>query len=155
MHSGEDPADRKNIEIAQATYGDYKLKISADYTVPENQRINFQKKRQQMVLLEGSIHKLKVDFNQRIQELKIRKKEIVDHVLKLNGRLGEINNELGSEEELFVPSIDKVTEYPENYFEIQESDIEAFREEKRKEELAKAKASNKKKAGKTQEEEDA
>jgi hypothetical protein len=30
-----------------------------------------------MVLLEGSIHKLKVDFNQKIQELKIRKKDIV------------------------------------------------------------------------------
>jgi hypothetical protein len=24
MHSGEDPADRKDIEIAQATYGDKK-----------------------------------------------------------------------------------------------------------------------------------
>jgi hypothetical protein len=63
MHSGEDPEDRKEIDIAQATYGDFKLKIAPDYTVPENQRVNFSKKRQQMVLLEGSIHKLKVDFN--------------------------------------------------------------------------------------------
>lgn len=47
-----------------------------------------------MVLLEGSIHKLKVDFNQKIQELKIRKQEIIDRVKKLNGRLGEIHNEL-------------------------------------------------------------
>jgi hypothetical protein len=54
-----------------------------------------------MVLLEGSIHKLKVDFNQKIQELKIRKKEIVDHVLKLNERLTEINTELGVKEELY------------------------------------------------------
>ena len=56
-----------------------------------------------MVLLEGSIHKLKVDFNQKIQELKLRKKDIVDHVIKLNERLTEINQELGSKEELFVP----------------------------------------------------
>lgn len=77
MHNGEDPEDRRDIEVAQATYGDFKLKISPEYTVPENQRMNFQKKRQQMVLLEGSIHKLKVDFNQKIQELKIRKKDIV------------------------------------------------------------------------------
>ena len=41
MHSGEDPADRKEIEIAMASYGDCKLKISPDYTVPENQRINY------------------------------------------------------------------------------------------------------------------
>lgn len=63
MHSGEDPADRKEIDIAKATYGDKELKISSDYKVPENERVNYQKKRQQMVLLEGSIHKLKVDFN--------------------------------------------------------------------------------------------
>lgn len=54
-----------------------------------------------MVLLEGSIHKLKVDFNQKIQELKLRKKEIVDHVGQLNVRLTEINKELKIEEELF------------------------------------------------------
>lgn len=71
-----------------------------------------------MVLLEGSIHKLKVDFNQKIQELKIRKKEIVDHVSNLNVRLTEINKELGTTEELFQPEIDKDAEYPENYFEI-------------------------------------
>lgn len=63
MHSGEDPEERKAIDEAMATFGDYKLKQSHDYKVPENQRVNFSKKRQQMVLLEGSIHKLKVDFN--------------------------------------------------------------------------------------------
>ncbi len=55
--------------------------------VPENQRVNFAKKRQQMVLLEGSIHKLKVDFNKKISELKVRKREIIDRVKKLNLRL--------------------------------------------------------------------
>lgn len=66
MHSGEDPEDRKEIEVALSTFGDYKLKLSPSYIVPENQRVNFSKKRQQMVLLEGSIHKLKVDFNKKI-----------------------------------------------------------------------------------------
>jgi topoisomerase IA-like protein len=36
MHSGEDPTDRKEIEIALSTYGDYKLKLASDYIVPEN-----------------------------------------------------------------------------------------------------------------------
>ena len=66
MHSGVDAEEQKAIEEAMATFGDYKMKQSSDYTVPENQRVNFSKKRQQMVLLEGSIHKLKVDFNQKI-----------------------------------------------------------------------------------------
>ena len=87
MHSGEDPEDRKEIQLAKQTYGDFKLKLAANYIVPENQRVNFAKKRQQMVLLEGSIHKLKVDFNKKIAELKGRKKEIIDRVKTLNTRL--------------------------------------------------------------------
>jgi|TARA_B110001450_G_scaffold220633_1_gene216216 hypothetical protein len=62
--------------------------------------------------------------------LKIRKKEIVDHVGLLNGRLQEINKELKVEEDLFLPSIDKDVEYPENFFEIQDSDITAFKAKK-------------------------
>lgn len=74
MQNDEDDESRKKIEEARATYGDYKLKVSPDYSVPENERITFQKKRHAMVLLEGSIHKLKVDFNQKIQDMKVRKK---------------------------------------------------------------------------------
>ena len=87
MNSGEDPADRKQIQLAKQTYGDFKLKLAANYVVPENQRVNFAKKQQQMILLEGSIHKLKVDFNKKITELKDRKREIIERVKKLNTRL--------------------------------------------------------------------
>ena len=59
-----------------------------------------------MVLLEGSIHKLKVDFNTKIQELKLRKKEIIDRVNKLNKTLVDINHELGDHETLIKPTID-------------------------------------------------
>jgi len=45
MHTGEDPEERKAIEEAMATFGDFKLKTSPDYQVPENQRVNFSKKR--------------------------------------------------------------------------------------------------------------
>ena len=45
MHSGEDPEDRKEIQLAKQTYGDFKLKLAANYVVPENQRVNFAKKR--------------------------------------------------------------------------------------------------------------
>ena len=86
-----------------------------------------------MVLLQGSIHKLKVDFNQKIQELKIRKKQIIDHVGTVNTRLAEINAELGSSDAVFVPTIDYASEYPENFFEIKEEDIEAFKIKQEKE----------------------
>lgn len=83
-----------------------------------------------MVLLEGSIHKLKVDFNKKISELKLRKKEIIDRVSVLNGRLSNINKELGDKSELFVPSIDETAEYPEKFFEVQDSEIDAFKKAK-------------------------
>jgi len=51
--------------------------MSHDYEVPESLQINQTKKRQQMVLLEGSIHKLKIDFNTKINELKSKKKSII------------------------------------------------------------------------------
>lgn len=105
-----------------------------------------------MVLLEGSIHKLKVDFNQKIQELKLRKKDIIDHVAKLNVRLTEINKELGSQEELFEPSIDLAVEYPEKNFDIGDNDIDDFKIRLEKEEAAK-KAGAKKKGKKGKQEE--
>ena len=40
-----------------------------------------------MVLLEGSIHKLKVDFNTKIQDLKQRKKDTIARVAQMNGRV--------------------------------------------------------------------
>lgn len=79
--------NQENIKNARATFGTFNLKMSHDYEVPENMQINSQKKRQQMVLLEGSIHKLKVDFNTKINELKLRKKQIIGHVANLHERL--------------------------------------------------------------------
>jgi hypothetical protein len=144
MHSGEDPEDRKEISNAKQTYGDFKLKLGNNYVVPENQRVNFAKKRQQMVLLEGSIHKLKVDFNKKISELKVRKRDIIDRVKTLNKRLSVINHELGDSNELFEPSIDENVEYPEKFFDIQDQDIEQFRKVKAEREKA---AAQSKKAG--------
>lgn len=51
-----------------------------------------------MVLLEGSIHKLKVDFNNKILDLKHRKTEIIEMVKSMNGRVEQINKVLEVEE---------------------------------------------------------
>lgn len=87
INGNEEPEKNPKIIEARSTYGMFNLKMSHDYEVPENQQINFSKKRQQMVLLEGSIHKLKVDFNTKIQDLKQRKKDIISSVSQMNGRL--------------------------------------------------------------------
>ena len=102
-----------------------------------------------MVLLEGSIHKLKVDFNTKIQDLKQRKKDIIASVAQMNTRLAQINTVLGTPEELFLPSIDEKAEYPQKFFDINDQEIEDFRELKKQRELdaaASKKGGKKKKA---------
>lgn len=89
-----------------------------------------------MVLLEGSIHKLKVDFNKKIAEMKVRKRQIIDRVKAQNKRLGQINNDLGDNNDLFEPTIDEAVEYPEKFFEVDDNDIEAFRKLKLEREKA-------------------
>ncbi len=98
INSHEDVDKNAAIIEARATYGMYSLKMAADYEVPENMQINFSKKRQQMVLLEGSIHKLKVDFNNKILDLKHKKIEIIETVKTMNNRIEQINQVLEVEE---------------------------------------------------------
>lgn len=100
-----------------------------------------------MVLLEGSIHKLKVDFNTKINDLKLRKVKIIDRVKDLNSRLSTINNDLGTQEDLVLPSIDESVEYPMKIFDVGDQDIENYRALKKKrveEEEAKKKGGGKK-----------
>jgi hypothetical protein len=96
-----------------------------------------------MVLLEASIYKLKMDFNTKIQELKLRKKEILTRVEVLYTRVGAINEDLKTPEELTLPQIDEAREYPQKFFEVNDDDIETFKMMK-----AQREADDKGKAGK-------
>ena len=51
----EDPADVAAIKEAQANIGDFKLKTAPDYVVPEHLRIDTEKKRMQMLVLQGLV----------------------------------------------------------------------------------------------------
>ena len=74
VSQGKDPEELQKIENAKNSFGEFKFKIDVqNYDVPEHEQVDFNKKRQQMILLEGSIHKLKLDFNKRIGDLRIRK----------------------------------------------------------------------------------
>lgn len=88
-----------------------------------------------MVLLEGSIHKLKVDFNTKINELKLRKKQIIGNVANLHERLHQINGELGTPETLVLPTIDEKAEVPQKFFDISDKEIDEYRELKKQREL--------------------
>lgn len=57
--------DVQAIKSAEENMGDFKLKSDKNYVVPERQRVNAFKKRQQMVLLQESVHFIKMGLNER------------------------------------------------------------------------------------------
>lgn len=74
----------------------------------------------------------------------------------MNQRITEINKVLGKEEELFLPSIDEKTEYPQRFFNVNDKDIDQYREykiRKAAQEAAAAKGGGKRAAAKAAQEE--
>ena len=118
MNRGDDKTEKAKIEEAKRTFGEYHLKMSDAYEVPESEQVDFKKKRQQMILLEGSIHKIKVDFNIKVNDLRVRKQDIIASVKQHYERLALINDELGTPDQLILPKIDEKIEYPEKDFNV-------------------------------------
>ena len=108
-----------------------------------------------MILLEGSIHKLKLDFNKRIIDLRIRKKQHKTEIENKNERIHQINDKLGLKENLFAPTIDEKIEEPENFFLVSDKEVADYKTElKAREDAAKNKNQGKGRAAKKQEEKD-
>jgi len=99
-----------------------------------------------MILLEGSIHKLKIDFNMKITEFKLKKSNIIGMIEQRYEDLRAINKELGlPSDDLVVPQIDEKVENPEKFFDVNDNDIEEYRQTLKQREID---AKNKEKGGK-------
>mmetsp|Transcript_13054 Transcript_13054/g.24383 ORF Transcript_13054/g.24383 Transcript_13054/m.24383 type:complete len:1620 (+) Transcript_13054:1554-6413(+) len=112
-----DPADIREIENAKMTIGDFKLKTSPDYVVPEHLCLNAEKKRRQMITLMEAVRNLKVDFNSRMLGLRELKTRLIERISMYNERIREINSELGISENIFDP-IFKDEEWPERLYDF-------------------------------------
>jgi WD40 repeat protein len=122
----EDPRDVRAIAFAEAHMGDYKLKTAANYVVPEDQRVNADKKRRQMVLLEESMHSVQMNFNGRFLSLRDLKKQIIRQIKDDNTRIHAINKELDQSESLWEPSTTDA-EWPEMRDVVSEDDLRAHK----------------------------
>jgi WD40 repeat protein len=129
----EDPRDVRAIAYAEANMGDYKLKTADNYVVPEEQRVNADKKRRQMILLEEAMHKIKINFNQRVLSLRELKKQIIQQISFDNKRIRQINADLGREEELWEPLVSP-GEWPERREEVSAEDLQAWKHKEAKDE---------------------
>ncbi|XP_034144335.1 cilia- and flagella-associated protein 44 isoform X2 [Esox lucius] len=94
----EDPEDVRAIRLAEDTMGDFKLKTTKDFTVPEHLRMNAEKKRAQLVHLEEKIHEKKAQMNSRIMTLR-------DTKVSLLSRLGSQAQQLQAVQEHLAPHL--------------------------------------------------
>jgi len=128
--SYEDPQDVEAIAHAEATLGNYMLKTSDSYQVPENQRMNAEKKRRQMFLLEESMHAIKTEFNHRVLALRDFRQQVRNEVERDLAALREIDQQLGTNTPWVVGLLDDEPgappEFPERRFDYMEQDLKAF-----------------------------
>ena len=101
----EDPVDVAAIQYAETHMGDFSLKTDEDYVVPESQRVNAQKKRRQIVLLDESIHAIKMGYNERFLALRDLKSRLIASMVTEDARLAEINRELETMGDLLPPDL--------------------------------------------------
>jgi len=93
--------------------------------VPDHLRINADKKRRQMVLLEESVYSIKMSFNDRflaLRDLKVRMKNNID---AWSQRILEINDELGLASANFWKPTLPDSEFPEKRFEVTGAELDA------------------------------
>ena len=134
-HKKEEPKDNEDderdvnaINHASRTIGDYKLKYSSDYEVSEDEHVDASKKMVQMSLLEDSMVKMRLGYNERFLGLRDLKKEIIYAVRRSNDRIREIDVQLGESENsqaLWTPSV-SASEYPEDRGMVTEAELEAY-----------------------------
>eukprot|EP00520_Triparma_pacifica_P008872 CAMPEP_0118658690 /NCGR_PEP_ID=MMETSP0785-20121206/14707_1 /TAXON_ID=91992 /ORGANISM="Bolidomonas pacifica, Strain CCMP 1866" /LENGTH=1758 /DNA_ID=CAMNT_0006551733 /DNA_START=48 /DNA_END=5320 /DNA_ORIENTATION=- len=124
----DDPRDVKAIEFAKKNLGDYKIKTSEGYEVPEEQQVNADKKMRQLVLLIESIHNIKVKFNKRLTATRDAKCDTYQSVKAFNERIKNIDKQLGQPElsdKLWLPEL-MSSEYPEDRSFFTQTDVDAF-----------------------------
>jgi hypothetical protein len=71
--------------------GDFKLKTSESYVVPEHLIVNATKKRRQMFLLMESVYNEKTDFNSRLLGLRELKDRLIEKIKDCNDQIEAIN----------------------------------------------------------------
>ena len=126
----EAPEDVAAIEVAETRMGNFSLKTDDDYVVPEAQRVNAQKKRRQLVLLDESIHAIKLGFNERVLALRDLKKRMLAHMSDEEARLHELHAELQLPPPVPPPTELRPEEEPERRRLFNEAELTAFGEQK-------------------------
>lgn len=118
----------KELAYAVATKGNYKLKSSKEYVVPEHERMNVSKKKKHMFLHFQFLYDSKRRFNEKLLDMKHRREKLVEKVGRYNDTIQKINAELSVDELLFRPKPE-----PDSKEVITNDDIEDYARQKQRE----------------------
>ncbi|XP_029434317.1 cilia- and flagella-associated protein 44 isoform X2 [Rhinatrema bivittatum] len=127
--SYEHPDDVLAIKEAKEGIGDFRLKTAADYTVPEHLRMNAEKKRGQLALLEGQIHRQKERMNNKIIKLRDLKISTIEEIKCIVQAVKAIQSTLDVSKTLLIPQIPCMLpeEMPEKKFQYDNDTLQKFK----------------------------
>ncbi|KAM4046708.1 cilia- and flagella-associated protein 44 isoform 2-T2 [Anomaloglossus baeobatrachus] len=127
----EDPADVLAIKNAKENMGDFKLKTAKDYTVPEHMRVNAERKRNELALLESMIHEHKSSMNRSIMKLRKLKIETIETMKSLVQEVRSIQELLDPSKHLPIPRVPSLLpdETPEKKFQYDGETLRRFQQE--------------------------
>ena len=127
----EDAKTVAEIAYCEKHMGDYLLKTSPDYVMPEHARPTAERKAKQLILLEHSVHQLRSEFNQRLVGMRDLKKRLCESINADKSRIKEIGSKLHVESD-FVPHALQHEEEPEKRFAIDRAGLEQFEKDQEK-----------------------
>ncbi|XP_040277654.1 cilia- and flagella-associated protein 44, partial [Bufo bufo] len=124
----EDPADVLAITNAKENMGDFKLKTAKDYTVPEHLRINAERKRSELAMLESMIHEQKSSMNRSIMALRDLKLETIEKMKNIVREVRVTQEALDSSKHLPIPRVPSLRpdETPEKKFQYDSETLRRF-----------------------------
>jgi cilia- and flagella-associated protein 44 len=126
----EDPNDLANIKYAQENLGNFKLKSSDDYVIPDNQRMNVFKAVDRLMQIKRFIFVNQMAFNRQVLKLRDYKAELVKNINKKIDRVEQIQYILGYEslERIQRPRL-RIEETPEKKYECTKERLIEFKKE--------------------------
>ncbi|KAJ3258529.1 Cilia- and flagella-associated protein 44 [Boothiomyces macroporosus] len=129
----QDPKDVAAIRHAINNMGDYKLKTAANYIVPGSERVDADKKKRQIMLLNESVKNLKEQFNEKVLNLRTKKVQLAELIINSNEKLNGLNQKLIAlgESATYVEYKPEIEEscFPENRNIITDADIAQLQKE--------------------------
>ncbi|XP_023287600.1 uncharacterized protein LOC105700070 isoform X2 [Orussus abietinus] len=131
------PDDVLAIAEAKRTIGDYKLKLSSNFSAPPEKRESTLTKYKQLLDCRRKAHHLREDFNNKLRNVRNKKQRLQQEVMGLVATLKTIHSEIPQKKVKPLPSIptfDYNTEFPERNLELEKytSMAERVKEAKRK-----------------------